>query len=57
MNLGIKPPRIMVDRHTIIKVVLLITDTWSGCLSSFIVRMSAKATDPRMVPAMETIES
>jgi hypothetical protein len=40
------------------KVVLLITDTWLPLVSlGYIVRMSAKATDPLMVPATATIES
>jgi hypothetical protein len=38
--------------------VLLITDTWLPLVSlGYIVRMSAKATDPLMVPATATIES
>jgi hypothetical protein len=58
MNFGIRAPRIMVVMHTIMRVVLLMTDTWSAFSSvDSIVRMRANATEPLMVPANVTIES
>lgn len=57
MNWGINAPKIIVVRHTMMRVVLLIRETaGSSCSgSSSMVKMSANATDPLMVPAIETI--
>jgi hypothetical protein len=48
----------MVVRQTIMSVVLLMTDTSSLFYSLlYMVKMRAKATDPLIVPAIDTIES
>ncbi len=61
MNLGINPPRMIVVMTTITSVVLLTIETWlnkcSLCSSASMVKINAKATDPRIVPAIEITES
>lgn len=58
---GITPPRMIVVRNTIISTVpfTICTSFCSASVSSFepMVRISAKATDPRMSPANHTIPS
>lgn len=60
MNQGIKAPKKMVVTKTINKTVLFITCTalsYSGVAfyGAYTVKISAKATDPLMVPAVDTI--
>lgn len=58
MNNGIIPPRKMVVRNTINNTVLF--RTWIAIYSSsflpfYTVKIKAKATEPRMVPAVDII--
>ena len=60
MNQGIMPPSKMVVKNTINSTVLLIISTaisYSSvaCYGASTVRMSAKATEPLIVPAVETM--
>ena len=60
MNQGIKAPKKMVVTKTINKTVLFITCTalsyyGVACYGAYTVKISAKATDPLMVPAVDTI--
>lgn len=58
MSLGMSPPRMMVVRQTMMSTVLLMMDTLFSLLwFPSMVRISAKATDPRMVPDAQTTDS
>lgn len=60
MNQGIIPPRRIVVKKTINNIVLLMIYTaiyYSGvaCSGAYTVNIRAKATDPLIVPAVDTI--
>ena len=61
MKNGMSAPRRMVVMQTMIRVVLLTIEAWWkacwSCSSASMVRMSAKATDPLIVPAIETMDN
>jgi hypothetical protein len=60
MNQGINPPSKMVVKNTINKTVLLMISTaiYSSsvaCYGASTVKINAKATEPRIVPAVDTM--